>query len=370
MVKGRSRLRVMVVAPLRMVIEEYNVVWLPSLQSGGSRSDERLLPAPAGENVMRSFMSILVATDTRLDDQSIVDSAAGWAKSSGASLKLVDVVPLFPWTARLLLSNHEELTDLMIREKQEKLEKLAVPLRDQGIEVATSVMHGKTSVEIIREVLRNKHDLVMRVAKGADSSRNGFFGTTGARLLRECPCAVYLVAPNSPPAVKHVMACVDTSTGYQADTELNETVYKLAASISQKDQTRLSIVHAWSIDAERLLEGRMPGGEFEQMKRSRQEHIKGLLGKFLSGYNIDVDDDCVHMLKGDAHRVIPEFAVHEGIDLIVMGTVGRSGAAGMLIGNTAEQILSAIECSVVAVKPSGFVSPIKMGEYVESTCES
>ena len=92
-----------------------------------------------------------------------------------------------------------------------------------------------------------------------------------------------------------------------------------------------------------------------------------MFDKFLRGHGCAIDDDFVHILKGDAPTVIPEFASLEGVDLIVMGTVGRSGMVGMLIGNTAEQILDQIECSVIAVKPSSYISPIKMGDYVEAT---
>ena len=145
---------------------------------------------------MKRFKHILVATDSRLENQSIIAEAAKLAKESNASLKLVDVVPPLSWTVRLLVSNHEHIRGLMIREKQEQLETLAEPLRTEGVDVETKVLNGKSSVEIIREVLRNKHDLVMRVAKGSSSRRKGFFGTTGIRLLRECPCAVHLVAPN------------------------------------------------------------------------------------------------------------------------------------------------------------------------------
>ncbi|QEF97801.1 Universal stress protein E [Stieleria maiorica] len=315
---------------------------------------------------MKRFNNILVATDTRLEDQRAITEAARLAKESNASLKLVDVVPPLPWTVRLLVNDHDHISGLMVREKHEQLEKLAEPLRAEGIDVETKVLSGKSSVEIIREVLRDKHDLVMRIAKGSDSRRKGFFGTTGTRLLRECPCAVHLVAPDSPAILRHVLACIDTSTGDPVDAELNKTILELAEAISKRHGARRSIAHAWTIDGEQLLHGRMPQGEFEQMKRSRLEHIEGLLDKFLLGHGCTIDDESVHMLKGDAPIVIPEFASLEGVDLIVMGTVGRSGAAGMLIGNTAERILGSIECSVIAVKPNRFVSPIKMGDYVEA----
>lgn len=316
---------------------------------------------------MKHFQNILVATDTRLEDQSIVHEAAKFAKENHASLKLVDVVPPLPWTVRLMVSNHEHMHELMVREKQEQLDALAAPLRDEKIEVEAKALTGKTSVEIIREVLRDKHDLVMRVAKGSDSRRKGFFGTTGMRLLRECPCAVHLVAPKPRATVKHVVACVDTSTGESVDAELNENVVKLAETISEKQDARLSIVHAWTIDGEMLLEGRMPQAEYEQMKDSRRKYIAGMLQEFLRGTGRSIDDDSVQMLKGDACDVIPEFALAEAADLIILGTVGRSGAAGVLIGNTAERILNSIECSVIAVKPTEFLSPIKTGDYIAAT---
>jgi nucleotide-binding universal stress UspA family protein len=60
--------------------------------------------------------------------------------------------------------------------------------------------------------------------------------------------------------------------------------------------------------------------------------------------------------------VIPDFAMEEQIDLIVMGTVGRSGISGLFIGNTAEKVLQKVDCSVLAVKPEGFVSPVKLDQ--------
>ncbi len=58
---------------------------------------------------MKRFKRILVATDTRLSDHSIVNEAAEIAKHNDASLKIVDVVPGFPWTVRLTLKDHEHM---------------------------------------------------------------------------------------------------------------------------------------------------------------------------------------------------------------------------------------------------------------------
>jgi hypothetical protein len=42
-----------------------------------------------------------------------------------------------------------------------------------------------------------------------------------------------------------------------------------------------------------------------------------------------------------------------------MGTLARTGIAGLFIGNTAEAVLHQVNCSVLTVKPEGFVTPVK-----------
>ena len=309
---------------------------------------------------MKRFKKILVATDTRLDDHPIVDEAAEIAQHNGATLKIVDVVPQFPWTVRLSMKDHEHLRELIGQEKREKLDALAAPIREQGIEVETKVLAGKTSVEIIREVLRGEHDLLLRVAKGSDSRHRGFFGNTGIRLLRKCPCAVWLVTPATTPQFKHVLGCVDTSTGEQLDAELNDNVFELASSISQYHGGRFSIVHAWSIWNEQMLKRRMQPAEFEEMEMKNRDQIVNLLDQFLEKHGSNVRGDNIHLLKGEAPSAIPHFVQENGVDLVVMGTVARSGLSGMIMGNTAEQILNGIWCSVLALKPSSFVCPIHL----------
>jgi universal stress protein E len=309
---------------------------------------------------MKRFKRILVATDTRFSEHPIVKEAAEIAKHNDASLKIVDVVPEFPWTVRLTLKDHEHMRELIAEEKQAELELLAGPIRKAGVEVETNVLLGKTSIEIIREVLRGEHDLVLRVAKGRDSTRNGFFGNTAVHLLRKCPCAAWLVSPATTPKFKHVLGCVDTSTGDKLDAELNDEVHQLASSISRYHGGRVSILHAWSIWNEQMIKNRMNPDEFEEMEKNNHDQVANLLDKFLQKHGTNVRAENVHLVKGEVPAVISQFARSNDVDLVVMGTVARSGVAGMVMGNTAEQILNGIECSVLALKPSSFSCPIHL----------
>ena len=65
-------------------------------------------------------------------------------------------------------------------------------------------------------------------------------------------------------------------------------------------------------------------------------------------------------LKGEPGRLIPEVARAKDTQLIVMGTVSRTGVSGLLISPTAERILGQVDCAVLAVKPDGFETPVQL----------
>ncbi len=66
----------------------------------------------------------------------------------------------------------------------------------------------------------------------------------------------------------------------------------------------------------------------------------------------------VQVVEGEPERVISHVVDRNGVDLVVMGTVAKSGIPGLLMGNTAERVLQRLRGSVFAVKPPGFVSPV------------
>ena len=77
-------------------------------------------------------------------------------------------------------------------------------------------------------------------------------------------------------------------------------------------------------------------------------------------YDFHSKNNKIHHIKGAAREIIPEFAREHRADLIVMGTVGRTGIRGLIIGNTAEAILNQVACSIIAVKPPGFETPVQL----------
>jgi len=54
--------------------------------------------------------------------------------------------------------------------------------------------------------------------------------------------------------------------------------------------------------------------------------------------------------EGTPHRVIVEVAEREGVDLILIGKVGRRGPRRILIGSVTERVIAAAKCPVLVIR--------------------
>jgi nucleotide-binding universal stress UspA family protein len=93
----------------------------------------------------------------------------------------------------------------------------------------------------------------------------------------------------------------------------------------------------------------------ERVKEGAQSNFDSfLMGNLVGGLKLQR-----HLVWGRPWQEIGQLAKRLDNALVVLGTVGRSGIQGMLLGNTAEKVLSTCDCSILTVKPAGFVSPIQ-----------
>ena len=64
------------------------------------------------------------------------------------------------------------------------------------------------------------------------------------------------------------------------------------------------------------------------------------------------------LAEGDAGTVVPEMLDMLRPELVVVGTLARAGLKGVFVGNTAESVLGSVEVPVLAMKPTGFETPV------------
>jgi nucleotide-binding universal stress UspA family protein len=313
---------------------------------------------------MKRFKKILVVTDSRNEGQIALKRAVALAKRNRARLTLVEVVEKLPRDMQMLITSIHlaDIQDMIIKEKLKELNHLISPVRNKGIPISARVQLGTPFIQIIREVLRNKHDLVMITAEGGSGLKDVLFGTTTMHLMRKCPCPVWAIKTTKRERFSRILAAVNLDPSDEVKSQLNAKIMQLATSLAQSEKSKLHVIHTWIVYGESFLSdlGRIQENEMDKVVRKAKKMHKTWLEELLEEYGPRIPKSQVHLMQGEAGKLIPEMAKKKRIELIVMGTVGRTGVPGLFIGNTAEKILQKVNCSVLAVKPDGFISPVKL----------
>jgi universal stress protein E len=219
-------------------------------------------------------------------------------------------------------------------------------------------------------VLSQSFDLVVKPAEDPDWM-DRLFGSDDMHLLRKCPCPVWLIKPAEKIRFKTVLAAVDIDpvNPMPEKQDLNRTILELAASIALADNASLHLAHAWDASAEQtfLSQKRISAKSVDAYvwkKKAIHENGLSILGIALKEWSQTsahkAIDPRLHLIQGPAKKMIPQLANDLSADLVVMGTIARTGISGFIIGNTAEAVFYQLICSVLAVKPPGFKSPVKL----------
>jgi nucleotide-binding universal stress UspA family protein len=319
---------------------------------------------------MKQFNNIVYVCEPSAAQGSAIARAASLAENNQASLAVMDVIPVVGAGLALTPSGltSDQLQSAMIERRRMDLDAVIAPYRlDRDIQIEVRV--GRTFVEVIRAVLCNQYDLVIKPAENP-SFIGRLFGSNDMHLLRKCPCPVWLTGPDETTNYKRILAAVDfdvddiSSTAHET---LNQRILEIASSLALSDFAELHLAHAWDAPAEMMIrtwtdDPDTTGISYVESERLRHEaalsrlqaQLRDLIGEEAEQHLAPQ----FHLRRGDAATVIPEIAKQLQADLVVMGTIARTGIAGLLIGNTAEAILEQLQFSVLAVKPAGFVSPI------------
>ncbi len=296
---------------------------------------------------MRRFRNILYVFEKSVEHNASVDRALDLARRNGATLTF----------ARLVEEESPQ--------PDPELEELVAGNRGDGAELRSLLLSGTPHVAVIRQVLRAGHDLVMKTASPDDDDfLSRLFGTLDTRLLELCPCPVWIDKPIPHTHYARIMACVDPFD--VEEPELDVIILDLAASLAETERAILYVVHAWQIEGETQMRGRAFSesaereieGLVERERQRRQAALDALLEPLLDrGLRINAQ-----LVKGEPEVVVPKKVKEFEIDLVVLGTHVTSHLAGLVLGNTAEAVLRQVECAVLAVKPPGFETPVRLDD--------
>lgn len=171
-------------------------------------------------------------------------------------------------------------------------------------------------------------------------------------LIRHAPCPVLCVhspAWSDPPRITAAVEPEEEAGG------LDSAVIHQARYWSEQLHGELEAVHVLEHPDETLL---LVAGEAlpeyaASAKSIRDYHAKAL-AEFARRENLP--DERTTLLEGPVTRTLVDYCEDEGCDLLVVGTVRRNTVERLLLGATAESLLTRTVNDVLVVKPEDFES--------------
>lgn len=206
-------------------------------------------------------------------------------------------------------------------------------------------------------------DLLVVAARGGTG--NGF-DPVSQHLFRKCAVPVWSVYPSQGGFPKRALAAVDPGRANSDERRLAVRVLEVARRIAGAEPLELHVATAWTAPGEELLPPSVGEASTHAYVDSLRENARRELEELLVEAEVGAAAR-IHHLKGEPASMIPALADRVDAGLVLLGSAGRIGLAGLFIGSPAEEIISHLARSVLVVKPPGFVFPVRPSKHERAT---
>lgn len=318
---------------------------------------------------MKNLKNLILYADDNLDP-GVLERSLLIARTFNARITVAHVVEAS--ASHTFLSKHDldldELEKEMVIHQRELLTQALQGHDCAGIDISVLVLVGDPLQKIIGLVETLEHSLLIKAPCPDNGLRKKLFGGIDLQLMRACPCPVEIGRPAKKDGPKRVCVALDYDGADARKYLLNKRLLDAALLALSGRHLDLYILHAWTIYGHSLLasgRGKLSPENLEKLKESEYDQREEWLQNRLSQFVAELDDSQierftprVEILRGQPIDVIPSRVNDLDADLLCMGTASRSGLKALLVGNSAEEILQRVNCSVGVLKPEGFESPV------------
>jgi universal stress protein E len=281
------------------------------------------------------------------------------AKAFDAKLELFHALndPLFIELAQLGDNSVDSLRERVEGEARIPLVRLCATAHKHGVQAGCSAEWDYPPHEaIVRRAAASDADLIVAECHRGGRTRPWLIHLTDWELLRTSPLPVLLLKNGKPYRRPLTLAAVDPAHAHAKPHDLDAQIVASATQISKALRGALHLMHANYPTIVGVDPGKSRASAtwstltYEELKEQERETFDDLRAA------CGVRRTRAHLVDGNPAVGIPRVARELGAGIVVMGALSRSGLMRVLIGNTAEQILEALPCDVLVVKPGNFAT--------------
>lgn len=234
----------------------------------------------------------------------------------------------------------------------DRLERIAVGLRNAGVATSVTVVPGDPPAEIIRMAHATRSDLIAMSTHGRVGIGRGLLGSTTDRVMHASDVPLLIVRPDGMepgsermhtrfPAV--VLAALDGS-------ELAEGCVGPAAAIARRLRIDLRLVRAYDVPGATIGVD-VPLGEMEVTRRRLQEEAQNYLERQSARLRDEGLSVAADVVAGPADVALVKASKRWPASLLVLGSRGRSGLTRWVLGSVTDKVVRSAGRPVLVVPP-------------------
>jgi nucleotide-binding universal stress UspA family protein len=207
-----------------------------------------------------------------------------------------------------------------------------------GLAVTPLTRAGEAGPAIVAAAKEAGSRLVVLAPPRADLLVEIFRRSVLNHVVRHAPCPVLVVRRRARQAYRRIVVGVDLS---QPSRRALETALRLLPEEAMA-QVELAVVHA-SI-------GALPPAQLAEQRARVEDMLTGALARLAAEGRQAPASALAVTTSGTPEAVLATEAQRRRAELVVVGTLGLTGAANLLLGSTAETLLATLPCDVLAVR--------------------
>lgn len=303
------------------------------------------------------FKNILVVLNPETDKQYALARAVRLAKEQNSQqpikITLFLAVYDFSFEVTALISSEErdEMHKKVIQQRSELIQPYLEKYADPMIEFSSTVVWNSNEAEAIaQQVEQHQYDLVVKYTKEQDSLAALLFTPMDWQLLRKCNVPILMVKDGDWKHQRRILVAVNVAGDQEYHATFNKELVSISLDLAESfDRGNIHLVSAYPAAPVNMA---IDLPEFNTTEYSQSIRGQHLINMKALRQEFGIDEDHTHVLEGFPEEVIPQVAQELGAELVVLGTIGRTGLSAAFLGNTAEHVISKLNCNLLAIKPS------------------
>jgi len=299
---------------------------------------------------MSKLSTILVAVDFSTGSRTAYEQAVRIAALHGAKLQVLHVVDSAAVAA--LADSREEPFENHAKVATEGANAALKRWMEQStapVDCEVTIALGTPLHEILEHARTLKADLLVAGIAGAGEMPAGA-GSISSKLARKVQTPVLLVRTNHPQAFRKIVACIDFS-------ESSRAVVEQAHSLARMDGAEVDFLHVWQepwVAMAYPTPFADPGGPAlvytPEEREACIQRLRGDLHEFVGTAAHGIESaEVLHEAPSHGNGIVAH-AQAALADLIIVGGKGRTNLHYVLLGSTAERLLTRLPCSLLVVK--------------------